>query len=363
MAGLALAAALSGCSMGKQEKDMPKSPSAQKVGDAISAQFDELLLPFQDKGYFVKADGKIGYIDLTGSWKVQPEAISLEFNRFDDFESVEPETSQINACLGYLAPDAKEGKYEVNYPQYQEMAGELSGETPSETPCDGYGNGAGIHEFRLNENMELHFYRSARGMYVSGIEALSPEEWNEANLLESYPVVPVRKEFKQNTQYSSGEISRPYYLYNTSNDEIYGPYDHSEQAYFNVGSFGDDHAYYVNSYTRYLVASPFYTKEENGLRIWKNDKSKSYPELFDSARPISAQYMLVKKGNKTGILNNEMQLLVWGEFEDVLPPVNGNGLVKEDGIWKLIQISYPENYNEDLNKETDSNESGKETGV
>ena len=79
-------------------------------------------------------------------------------------------------------------------------------------------------------------------------------------------------------------------------------------------------------------------KEEDGFKVWNDAGDAYYDEVVDEAVPLSFNAMKVVKDGKIGVIDFDLNLVLFGDFEDVTLPIDDYAFVKLDGDWKLIKI-------------------------
>lgn len=138
-------------------------------------------------------------------------------------------------------------------------------------------------------------------------------------------------------------VMKHYYIV-TPEKEIFGPYNASEKATFSINeniNYVKDIEVMSDLFDSY-VKGLFYEKVDDGYKIWNKQGTSAYEEIVDYAEPISNNAMKIKKDGKLGVVNNKLELVLFGDFEDVTNVINQRAYVKQNGEWKLIEIKLDE---------------------
>ena len=280
--------------------------------DKAIPQFDETPIGIKGKAYLAKVDGKYGVIDNQGNWIVEP--------KYDQYSYIYQ-----TWCL------ANEGGNSEDYVSINDTLG-IKGE-----PCTGYG---GVHYGHIVSNKsdpnDVFFM-------VLGNGTKNIDKYIEST---SVIVEPLKCDYEDISQYES-ELQaidkESYYILNTRH-QLFGPYDKVEIATYNYLGLIGGYYFSLNSGPMEFfngsvsIYGLFYAKESGKYRIYDNTGTKSYPDLVDQVNILSNEAAEVTIGDKRGIINSDLELVVLGDYENVAEPIDGMTYAKVDGRWRLINV-------------------------
>ena len=306
-----LAVSFSGCH--KEDVEISEEDALDTKYEVVAEGFDFDLTPSNDPylndGYIVKSNGLFGFIGSDGEFIMQPE-----------YESV------------YINPYAIETK------NYIYMFRDRNNETVNSGEALAYfmgytdnivcGTGIGGVTGLLFIDQENTIMR-----YMPGI--ISEPELSSVEYLDEGEKMLIPKIYEEYTKEMLDEYEFKDWYIAKSNKEIIGPYVEGEKPYFYSRDW-DDH--YWTMEIAPIVHGMFYEHAEKGYRVWNITADKYYDEVVDEAIPLSFNAMKIVKDSKMGVIDSDLNLVLFGDFEDVTLPIDGHAFVKLDGDWKLIKI-------------------------
>ena len=280
--------------------------------------FDETPVDNRDKGYVVRINGHYGFIDTNNDYVMDPkyEGLLLYLPAIGTFE----EDNAFSVCM---IPDVDNRSFNDG-----DSLEYVTGESDHPSCGEGWG-GAQIGVITFDDYNGVYFYNYWEETYAeaSTDRTILIYKNKSTNGFEEdksqYYILP-KATMKPVGPYTLEEL--PTFSFKS----LYGskPYEEAKENYLSV---------FVNIGNPYVLGL-FYEKTEEGYKIWNEDGSQSYPELFDSAKPISNNAMQVTKDGKLGIIDKDLNLVLFGDFEDATLPIDGKAYVKIDGKWVQIQI-------------------------
>lgn len=138
-----------------------------------------------------------------------------------------------------------------------------------------------------------------------------------------------------------------YYIVSKDLNHIYGPYSPREVPSFTMlqwvyndrkdSPYFDSICLHYDIYTDYNFGI-FYEKMDRGYVIHTTDGLQSSNRVYDSAKPISDSAMQVRRDGLMGVVNQYLDEVYLGEFEDCTDLIDGKGYIKKDGKWMYIQF-------------------------
>ena len=134
--------------------------------------------------------------------------------------------------------------------------------------------------------------------------------------------------------------SKQYYIVLYDVDRVIGPYDEDEVATFRINGYSQDKEGKMSIYGMLypIIDGLIYEKVNDGYVIWDAKGSKHTDIVFNKAEVISNNTMKVEKDGRMGIVDENLNLVLFGDFEDVSRPIDGKAYVKIKGEWKQIQL-------------------------
>ena len=312
---LALALSLVGC------ENTPFIETDYKVVSNQNFDFDFTPTddPFLEDGYIVKENGLFGFINIEGEYVMKPEYESVYINRnaydsksyiymFKDKNNEAVNTGEALAYyLGYID---------------EIVCGVGIGGTSGLTFVD-----KDNHIFRFNPNI----LNSPTLVNVTedfkGYKMLIPkiyEDYTEETL----------KDYKFKDWYIVTKDRK------TMETKLFGPYKKKETNFFRTTEWDSDYRTLEIEFDTCLYAhGMFYESKKDGYKIWNEDGTESFSELVDEVIPLSWNAMKIRKNGKLGVVDENLNLVLYGDFEDVSKPIDNRAYVKVNGVWKLIQLN------------------------
>ncbi|MGN1275734.1 MAG: WG repeat-containing protein [Floccifex sp.] len=277
---------------------------------------------YQKDGYFVKVNGKYGFIGVDGNYIVEPkyEYGQLYWN--------EKEGNLVETCLLVTSEQKGTGQGE-NLDYYLGLSNQ-------QYMFSGSGLNAG-GDYYLDNNQNIYYFEEIIVSFGQ-LQDFETFDDNEVFILNTRTIFNKEKDSE-------------FYII-TKDQKLFGPYDELEVPTFSLYcnqlrktnhlSFYNDWIFFSNlngnDPLNCNVFGLFYEKVDNKYRIWTSDGKKSSDLLFDSAIPISNTEMKVGINGKLGILDSNLNLVLLGDFEDITCPINNEAFVKINGKWEKISI-------------------------
>lgn len=266
-------------------------------------------------GYLVRVDGMYGFIDTDANFIYDPRYEAVMVMDLDGDVN-----SGMDVCL---FPDA-------------DKTGVIDGTSIDGTLGEGYspqcGNGFG--------GVPYYTYLSIDNRVI-GSNYDYPID--EVFLDESIIVDKLTREFTDGADLyinGAGNVEPNLYYIVTPDLKVFGPYDDKENATFSINknlSQAQSMEIVSGLFTSY-VKGLFYEKTEDGYVVWNKDGTNHYKEPVDFAKSISNKAMKIEKDGKMGVINENLDLVLFEDFEDVSNVIDGHAFVKIGGIWKLIEL-------------------------
>ena len=274
--------------------------------DRSVPNFENIPIENYDKnGYLIKINGYYGFIDINGNYIVDPH---YESGLFQSTGS-----SQETVC--FFPDKTKTGVIEgenLNY--YLNKNSQLE--------CGAGFGGAYVGDYFLDDDHCIYFEAPLE----------DGKRYSDINITLTRTITNPNEKGK-------------YYIVN-NNLNLFGPYDESEICSFgiygsfnneNVGNIGEWNVYSGIYY--YVIRGLFYEKIDNQYRIWNADGTKCTEELFDSVEAISENTMRIEKDGYVGVIDENLNLVLFGDFEEVTHPIDNKAYVKIDGKWQCIELT------------------------
>lgn len=268
-----------------------------------------------ENGYLVKVDGLYGFIDSNGEFILDPTYEGVMFSDLDGTYG-----SGFDVCL---FPSA-------------DQTGVQDGTSIDGMLGDGYSSTCGHGFGGMGSSNYLSVDNRVIGTDMSGMIF-------DAKFDEPIIVQKLTREFTDGAELyanASTSIDTDHYYIVTPELNVFGPYDNSESAVFsmNENTNQTQDIEKISGLFNSYVKGMFYEKVEDGYVVWNKEGTDSYEEVVDYAMPISNNAMKVKIDGKLGIINEDLELVLLGDFDDVSNVMDGNAYVKIDDEWKLIQL-------------------------
>ena len=297
-----------------------KNETVQEVGyEVISKdvpQFDEVPIAAYDQGYVVKVDNHYGFIDPEGNYKIDP-----------DYEVI---TRGINEYIN-------DGYFYCGF------------ETLKDSPSlDGGTNFGYLLEVDGVDNESCGnsgFGGTTSFIYTYDGKNVQIEKTSEYADLSEVDKTPKRTVAINASNYTMFE---EYYIYVPEINEGFGPYKNEEVPNFDlegkgltehkqVGDFQTINLGFIHAQP--IVQGIFWVHEDGQYRIVSEHGEKS-EDLYDEAKVISNDSILVKKGNQVGIVDENLEFIDLKDtsIEEMSKPIDGKCFIKKDGKWTLVEI-------------------------
>ena len=273
----------------KKADSKKEKPAYEVISDRVD-DFEETPVQYYGKGYVVKVNGRYGFIDENGQYIYEPTYASTY---------VMPSRDQVPTM--YLKNDAGTG---------------LSLKDGSEQEL---GVGA-IYRGEYCFDSSYNIYLDMNG--------------NQTDEIPEKSVMAYKKEKEE--PLTEGQ---DYYIYSQPVGQFFGPYSIEEPAMYSIkATYVDPDLGFFGNGCDMNLSRLFYEKVEGGYKIHNSETGKCLDTIFDKAEPLSDNSFYVEKGKEKGIVNEDCQLVLLGDYENVSEPLNGKAYVKVKGKWQLIQV-------------------------
>lgn len=288
-------------------------------------EIEETPINVFDRGYIVKTNGLYGLMDINGKWIIDPTYRSYRYILMGLSNGDKVVNDAKTVCM----------VSESEYPQYTSINDVLGIDG---LPCVGYGgaNTGYIAYDEKNRNV-VHVYNGEIQPYQNAPFYFS----NESYVI---PSIDTSKMDSIEFEAELMESDSDYYIL-SSKGELFGPYNRNESATLSV-----EKLYYllddVNEYNMHIgsvginpsVYGLYYAHEGNKYRIFNQEGTDSYPELFDDALVLSDTAIQVTKNGQLGVVDNNFELTMIGDYEAVTEPIGNKVFVKKNGKWKIVSL-------------------------
>ena len=305
---LLFACTLCGCQQPKEEPIEPDPLLTKyKIIEEEGFDFDltPLCDPFYEEGYIVKEKGFYGFIDPLGKYIMYPgyESVLIGFS---------PDLQDQHNYL-WMYPD-KKGVYAESLAYYLGYSTEL-------LFSSGIG-GVGPVYFLNADNQLMGRFLDGKIKKVDDFKYLDKMR------------VPKADEIIQTAEQFDAYDFKKWYIANDHKD-VWGPFDESFTPCFDVSTWSKDASTFeVVS----LVHGMFCIPVKDGYKIYNPLGDACSDEVYEKAEPISWTAVKIEKDGKLGVIDENLDLVLYGEFEDVTRPIQNHAFVKIDGRWVLIEI-------------------------
>lgn len=278
-----------------------------------TAQFDETPININNIGYLVKIQGRYGFVDIHGNWMLKPKYRSYD---------------QAVGIVGLDEPGDADGCVSLNQ------------------------NEAPNHSIILTENIggsagacgEMGGLPSGEYVYLPSTGSVSYYQYQS-------------KEYQAVSEDPYYDDSRSYIIYDTLSDQdavkdhyyifsstgtVYGPYSTTEPAtsaairlHENENGFRDGMLHFDCNPS---LTGPFYVREGYGYRIYDSSGTKYYSQLVQDVKVLSGTSLEVTINGQKGIIDENLNLVILGDFENVSKPIGNKTLAKIGDGWRIIEI-------------------------
>lgn len=296
--------------------------------DTDVPNFDVTPVDHRGEGYIVRENGKYGFIT--------PDMKYVKDSKYRDLLIMfEYQTNNYSVCMfedGITSNDGqpKTGELLEYTLNYSNQSGCISGFGGAATYVNTFDDENGVYSF---------YWQGGRKEPVTSLELSQA----------------IKKSINDSISESRFDDTT-YYILPSGTLTPIGPYAVDEVASF--GMLASDYWYekdienlpnaqVVNVVANTAISGLFYEKTDAGYIVWTKDGTKSYPDAFEKAVPISTTAMKVYKDGNVGIVDSDANLVLFGEFEDATLPIDDKAFVKIDGTWKQIQINHKETQTKD----------------
>ena len=319
--GYAAMSLLSGNSKEVNQQDTTtKNGDSNTVGYKVIKedvpQFDEVPIAAYDQGYVVKVDNHFGFIDPEGNYKIDP-----------DYEVI---TRAIN-------DNENGGYYYCGFPTL--------GDSPSLNGGTNFGYLLDVDGDDMQSCGNTGIGGTGSFIYTYDGKNVQIKKTTESADISGIDKTPKRTVAINATNYTSFE---EYYIYVPETNEGFGPYKNEEVPNFDleekglsehkqVGDFQTINLGIVHSQP--VVNGIFWAHEDGQYRIVSEYGEKS-EDLYDEAKVISNDSILVKKGNQVGIVDENLKFVDLKDtsIEEMSKPIDGKCFIKKDGKWMLVEV-------------------------
>lgn len=278
-----------------------------------TAQFDEIPVNINDLGYLVKTNGLYGFLDINGDWLIEPKYANY---------------TQLVGLSGVEQKDKPDGTVCLNPVDRQISPVVINGSVGGEDgDCSGFGGLAAGELVYRQDIGSVVYYEYQSNQFLDIDQSIYDDG-------ESYIVFDsLSRENEQPTYY---------YIY-TSNKSIFGPYPVDETATSAAIPLKKDQNGNYNGQiilSRNIpVVGPFYVAEGIGYRIHDATGTLFYPDLVQDVKVLSRSSLAITTmDGQKGIIDQNLNLVVLGNFQEVAKPIGNKTLAKIDNKWQLIEI-------------------------
>lgn len=281
-------------------------------------KLEETPIDMYGKGYIVKVDGKYGFMDTNGDWVIPNEYEQLYFHGYSD----EPED---RVCF-------IRGKDEETLNDGLDLKGVL--EQSEHTTCGNTGYGGiylGYITLYEDDLGSTFYYDTETGKKIPFHDLHHTSDYSDSGLMDSYGNKSTNLMIVNPSTRDDKLIYGTYYAISYTGN-VYGPFKEGDKFAFNFmhGEFP------VNTPVNGLFLTKY--NGENTYRVLDRFGTSEYEKPLKSAELISTNTVRIKSGKYTGIIDESLQVVLFGEFEDVSKPLNQKAFVKMDGKWNIIEI-------------------------
>lgn len=280
--------------------------------------FEETPIDMYGKGYIVKVDGKYGFMNTDGNWLIPNEYEQLYFHGYSD----EPEDQ---VCF-------IKGKDEETISDGIDLKRTL--DQSADTSCGNTGYGGYNPEYITLYEDDLgstFYYDSETGKKISFHDLHHTSEYSDSGLLDAYGDNRSNLMIVHPSTRDNQIIEDTYYAVSNSGN-VYGPFHEGDTFSFNLkhGNIAENTPVKGLVITKYSNSDTYHILDRFG--------TSEYEKPLKSAELISYNTVKIKSGKYMGIIDESLQVVLYGEFEDVSKPMNQKAFVKINGKWTIIEL-------------------------
>lgn len=280
-------------------------------------KLDRAPIEIGKKGWLIQQNGKYGLLDEHGTISAEPTGISFQEGISYDQKAF--------ACL------YGEGKSKLSNP-----AGHISEDVSTQqNGCDSAIFGvANLGIYILNDKNEISFYLPQEESGGGYTEDAVIQRANKPILVPKNPVTTGKSSAKI---FEDSFDNKEFYIYNSAENKVYGPYEPNEIPVFNKLELNDENFNLLQKkdYYSQLIDSPFYVKSNGKYSVYSADGSK-HKDGFDQVEIISRQAIGVHEDNLFRLLDANLNEIYSGPYESGGVPINNLVPVKQKDTWKFI---------------------------
>lgn len=279
---------------------------------------EETPIDMYGEGYIVKVDGKYGFMDTDGNWLIPNEYEQLYFHGYSN----EPE-DQVCFIRGKDEETVSDG---IDLKRTLDQLGDPA--------CGNTGYGGYNPEYITLYEDDLgstFYYDSETGKKIPFHDLHHESEYSDSDLLDAYGDNRSNLMIVHPSTRDDQIIADTYYAISYTGN-VYGPFHKEDNFSFNF--------YHGNIAENTPVKGLVITKYSNSdaYHILDRFGSSEYEKPLKSAELISYNTVKIKSGKYMGIIDESLQVVLYGEFEDVSKPLNQKAFVKINDKWNIIEL-------------------------
>ena len=317
MAGLScvLAASLVGC----QNEEQPKQdqPQEQKedvlqyevISEGYAFDMTPTTDPFYNEGYIVKENGLFGLMSASGDYIMEPQYSNVEISREESMIQEKNYLFMRNPNTNSM----EKASYYLGYSQEKDLIG-------------GIGGISAVYTIDAQDELTVIAPWEASG-YAIGWDTL-----DRSRFIPKVDVSPTKMEEFMTLSFDE------YYIV-MKDGKRFGPYSAKQTPFFRSDEWDENFlTMEIDHPDCPFIHGMFYEIVDGKYKIYNEAGTQAYPELVDEATPLSWNAMKIVKDGKMGVINSDLELVLYGDFEAVTLPINGHAFVQVGGDWKLVEL-------------------------